>query len=176
MPLQRKLSKRKKITRKSTRAQKQKRKSIKHKTKRRIIGGGNLPINSNNINTESNSARAALLTRRGELRAHIAVAQAHLEATILNQLNDKDDIHDAQYVLDTQIKCNYNHNGNEYIIKIRYLENRGIKYKIVLRQTDDTLLPMINQESIGVLSDFKRHIGRALIISISNHLRRLGGN
>ena len=65
MPLQRKLSKRKKITRKSTRAQKPKRKSItrksiKHKTKRRIIGGEAMtprqlqyiPIRTNIIDVE----------------------------------------------------------------------------------------------------------------------------
>ena len=186
MPLQRKLSKRKKITRKSTRPQKPKRKSIKHKTKRRIIGGENPLINhNNNINTEATSALAAAVAAREEAQARFAAAQAHFEATInresaeiLNQLNDKDDIHDAhfiEYVLDTQIRCNYNHNDNEYIIKFSYLEDRRrIQYTIDLRQTDDTLLPMIrNPESIRVLSDFREHIGRALRIRIRDHFRRL---
>lgn len=173
MPLQRKLSKRKKITRKSTRAQKQKRKSIKHKTKRRIIGGANF------INTEENSTRAAVRARMGELRVRLAAAQAHLEATInrggdeiLNQLNDKDNIQDAHFIEDnTQIRCNYNHNDNKYIIKISYLDGR-IKYTIYSIQTDGTLLQIMssNPESIQVLRAFEGLIGYPLIRKIRVNL------
>ena len=160
MPLQRKLSKRKKITRKSTRAQKPKRKSIKHKTKRRIIGGEYM----------KDMTRALFVTNQ------ITVEEAHIEdetARLKNDLEKKEGIHNADINVDglpDAISFYYNVKDDEYFIKFTYWDKHDNNFYRTSNGLNGDLMIQIKKRKTPN-GPFKRHKGSDQFkLHLRNHL------
>jgi hypothetical protein len=179
MPLQRKLSKRKKITRKSTRAQKPKRKSIKHKTKRRIIGGEYM----------KDMTRAPLqLTNENEFVTNqITVEEAHIEdetARLKTDLEKKEGISNADINVDgfpEAISFSYevkDEKGkkDEYYIKFTYWDkddnnfyrtsnglNGILMIRINKRETPNGLFNKKMRDSQQFKDELQKHLGVDLL-------------
>jgi hypothetical protein len=168
MPLQRKLSKRKKITRKSTRAQKPKRKSIKHKTKRRIIGGEYM----------KDMTRAPLqLTNENEFVTNqITVEEAHIEdetARLKTDLEKKEGIHNADINVDglpNAISFYYKVKDDEYHIKFTYWDKHDNNFYRTSNGLNGDLMIQIKKRKTPN-GPFKRHKGSDQFkLHLRNHL------